>query len=191
MQTGARSALELKSRTWSKNCSRAPAAPPRACFAAGAEGAQAPVAPAFEGPAVAEIELHAEPEPLELRSPPPRLASEPEFEGEFDVNRLSPEEQNCTPRKSVAKVSIAGYQDAPAGAGAPSRQTKTSVSIERRHLKKLIENTTAFQTIMDHPIDYFYRWLVEILAEGDAHALGEYPYSTPRAPSLIERLLLA
>jgi len=32
---------------------------------------------------------------------------------------------------------------------------------------------------MDHPVDYFYRWLVEILADGDAHALGEYPYSTP------------
>jgi len=32
---------------------------------------------------------------------------------------------------------------------------------------------------MDHPIDYFYRWLVEILAERDANALGEYPYATP------------
>jgi hypothetical protein len=32
---------------------------------------------------------------------------------------------------------------------------------------------------MDHPVDYFYRWMVEILAEGDAHALGEYPYATP------------
>jgi hypothetical protein len=27
-------------------------------------------------------------------------------------------------------------------------------------------------------VDYFYRWMVEILAEGDAHALGEYPYAT-------------
>jgi len=32
---------------------------------------------------------------------------------------------------------------------------------------------------MDHPVDYFYRWLVEILADGDPNALGEYPYSTP------------
>jgi hypothetical protein len=30
---------------------------------------------------------------------------------------------------------------------------------------------------MDHPVDYFYRWMVEILADGDAHALGEYPYA--------------
>ncbi len=33
-----------------------------------------------------------------------------------------------------------------------------------------------FQTILDHPVDYFYSWMVEILADGDAAALGEYPY---------------
>jgi hypothetical protein len=31
---------------------------------------------------------------------------------------------------------------------------------------------------MDHPVDYFYRWMVEILADGDSAALGEYPYAT-------------
>ena len=36
-----------------------------------------------------------------------------------------------------------------------------------------------FQAILDHPVDYFHRWMVEILAEGDAAALGEYPYPSP------------
>jgi hypothetical protein len=35
---------------------------------------------------------------------------------------------------------------------------------------------------MDHPVDYFYRWMVEILADGDAHALGEYPYTPVAGP---------
>jgi hypothetical protein len=33
--------------------------------------------------------------------------------------------------------------------------------------------------ILDHPVDYFHRWMVEILAEGDPEALGEYPYPSP------------
>ncbi|MDE3109806.1 MAG: hypothetical protein KGL02_07685, partial [Acidobacteriota bacterium] len=36
-----------------------------------------------------------------------------------------------------------------------------------------------FHDILDHPVDYFHRWLVEILAEGDGNALGEYPYPSP------------
>jgi len=49
-------------------------------------------------------------------------------------------------------------------------------------LKKLIENTTA----ASNPSwitrwTTFYRWMVEILADGDAHALGDYPYATPHA----------
>src|SRR5439155_24034994 len=47
--------------------------------------------------------------------------------------------------------------------------------IEKAHR----EYDRRFKPIMDHPVDYFYRWLVEILAEGDAHALGDYPYATP------------
>jgi len=33
-----------------------------------------------------------------------------------------------------------------------------------------------FRAILEDPIDYFHHWMVEILAEGDAKALGEYPY---------------
>lgn len=36
-----------------------------------------------------------------------------------------------------------------------------------------------FRAILDHPVDYFLRWMVDILAEGDSAALGEYPYPSP------------
>ena len=36
-----------------------------------------------------------------------------------------------------------------------------------------------FRAIQDHPVDYFHRWMVEILAEGNVEALGEYPYPSP------------
>jgi len=36
-----------------------------------------------------------------------------------------------------------------------------------------------FRAIQDHPVDYFHRWVVEILAGGNAEALGEYPYPSP------------
>ncbi len=36
-----------------------------------------------------------------------------------------------------------------------------------------------FRAIQDHPVDYFHRWMLEILAEGDEEALGEYPYPSP------------
>jgi hypothetical protein len=36
-----------------------------------------------------------------------------------------------------------------------------------------------FRAIQDHPVDYFHHWMLQILAEGDAQALGEYPYPSP------------
>jgi len=47
--------------------------------------------------------------------------------------------------------------------------------IEKAHR----EYDRRFRPIMDHPVDYFYSWLVEILAGGDPEALGEYPYPSP------------
>ena len=52
--------------------------------------------------------------------------------------------------------------------------------IEKAHR----EYDRRFKPIMDHPVDYFYRWMVEILAEGDANALGEYPYATTAQTSI-------
>ncbi len=181
MQTGVRSALEVQiADLVGKIAPERPPAPQRPMPSQPVpKAAQAPVA---EGPAVAEIELHAEPEPLELMEPTAAaLASEPEFEGEFDVNRLSPEEQELHRRANrVAKVSMQDIKMLRPEQVRLGRQNKDLCirlkdDIEKAHR----EYDRRFKPIMDHPIDYFYRWLVEILAEGDAHALGEYPYATP------------
>src|SRR6266699_4948345 len=181
MQTGARSALEVQiADLVGKIAPERPPAPQRPMPSQPVpKAAQAPVA---EGPAVAEIELHAEPEPLELMEPTAAaLASEPEFEGEFDVNRLSPEEQELHRRANrVAKVSMQDIKMLRPEQVRLGRQNKDLCirlkdDIEKAHR----EYDRRFKPIMDHPIDYFYRWMVEILAEGDAHALGEYPYATP------------
>jgi hypothetical protein len=36
-----------------------------------------------------------------------------------------------------------------------------------------------FRAILDHPVDHFHHWMVEILAKGKDDALGEYPYPSP------------
>ena len=185
MQTGARSALEVQiADLVGKVAPGPPPAPQRPMMPSQPvpKAARAPVAPVTEGPAVAEIELDAEPEPLELMEPTAAaLASEPEFEGEFDVNRLSPEEQELHRRANrVAKVSMQDIKMLRPEQVRLGRQNKDLCirlkdDIEKAHR----EYDRRFKPIMDHPIDYFYRWMVEILAEGDAHALGEYPYATP------------
>src|SRR5882757_4855825 len=170
MQTGARSALEVQIADLVGKVAPEPKA------------AQAPVAPVAEGPAVAEIELHAEPEPLELMEPTAAaLASEPEFEGEFDVNRLSPEEQELHRRANrVAKVSMQDIKMLRPEQVRLGRENKDLCIRLRDDIEKAHrEYDRRFKPIMDHPVDYFYSWLVEILAEGDAHALGDYPYATP------------
>jgi hypothetical protein len=116
---------------------------------------------------------------LELVEPAP--VGEEAFEGEFDVNRLSPEEQELHRRANrVAKVSmqdIKMLRPEQVRLGRENRDIciRLKDDIEKAHR----EYDRRFRPIMDHPVDYFYRWLVEILADGDAHALGEYPYSTP------------
>ena len=150
--------------------SRAPVAPPP------------PPEPLVEEPA-AEIELRTEPEPLELVEPPPVPAGAAgrEFEDEFDVNRLSAEEQELHRRANrVAKVSMQDIKMLRPEQVRLGRQnkdlcTRLKDDIEKAHR----EYDRRFKPIMDHPVDYFYRWMVEILADGDAHALGEYPYATP------------
>jgi hypothetical protein len=130
------------------------------------------------------IELEAEPEAIELIEPEaPAVASEDEFEGEgdFDVNQLTPEEQELHRRANrVAKVSMQDIkmlrpEQVRLGREKKDLCIRLKDDIEKAHR----EYDRRFKPIMDHPVDYFYRWAVEILAEGDAHALGEYPYATP------------
>jgi hypothetical protein len=134
----------------------------------------------IQEPVAEELELEAEPEALELIESPAETA-ETEFAEEFDVNRLSAEEQELHRRANrVAKVSmqdIKMLRPEQVRLGRQNRDlcVRLKDDIEKAHR----EYDRRFKPIMDHPVDYFYRWMVEILAEGDAHALGDYPYATP------------
>ena len=115
----------------------------------------------------------------------PALAAEPlEQPGElpaFDVLLLSAEEQELHRRANrVAKVSMQDIKmlrpgDVRLGKENNDLCLRLRDDIERAHK----EYERRFHAILDHPVDYFYAWMVEILGEGDAQALGEYPYPSP------------
>src|ERR1700720_2821600 len=142
-------------------------------------------APAPMPPPPPVPELHAEPALSENfvddTALPSAVVAEPDYETEFDVNRLSPEEQELHRRANrVAKVSMQDIkmlrpEQVRLGREKKDLCVRLKDDIEKAHR----EYDRRFKPIMDHPVDYFYRWMVEILAEGDAHALGEYPYATP------------
>jgi len=99
---------------------------------------------------------------------------------EFDLNRLTSEEQELHRRANrVAKVSMQDIKMLRPELVKQGRQNKDLCirlkdDIEKAHR----EYDRRFKPIMDHPVDYFYRWMVEILADGDASLLGDYPYAT-------------
>lgn len=139
----------------------------------------AQVAPAVP-PIVSAVPAHVELEPELLPVPVEEPAG---LEAEFDVNQLSAEEQELHRRANrVAKVSMQDIKMLRPEQVRLGRENKDICirlkdDIEKAHR----EYDRRFKPIMDHPVDYFYRWLVEILAEGDASAVGEYPYAAPVA----------
>jgi hypothetical protein len=127
-------------------------------------------------------EAHSElpvPESHEIETPPP-AAGEPEDASAFNVTRLSTEEQELHRRANrVAKVSMQDIKMLRPEQVRLGREHKDICVRLRDDIEKAHrEYDRRFKPIMDHPVDYFYRWMVEILAEGDAHALGGYPYAT-------------
>ena len=132
----------------------------------------APPAPPVVSAEPAHVEIEPEPVPVPVEEPADEAA-------EFDVNQLSAEEQELHRRANrVAKVSMQDIKMLRPEQVRLGRQNKDICirlkdDIEKAHR----EYDRRFKPIMDHPVDYFYRWLVEILAEGDASALGEYPYA--------------
>jgi hypothetical protein len=121
-----------------------------------------------------------EPAPLELPQPGPFPDDvEVATEGDFDVNQLSAEEQELHRRANrVAKVSMQDIKMLRPEAVRLGRENKDLCVRLRDDIEKAHrEYDRRFRPIMDHPVDYFYRWMVEILGDGDAHALGEYPYA--------------
>jgi hypothetical protein len=121
------------------------------------------------------------PPPVYEHIPEPAQEPEPEGTPDFDVNRLTPEEQELHRRANrVAKVSMQDIKMLRPDQVRLGRENKDICvrlkdDIEKAHR----EYDRRFKPIMDHPVDYFYRWMVEILAEGDSGALGEYPYAVP------------
>lgn len=140
--------------------------------------AEPPALPAEPEP---RIELEGEPEAIELVDSGESVETAAAFGEEFDVNQLSPEEQELHRRANrVAKVSMQDIKMLRPEQVRLGREKKDLCIRLKEDLEKAHrEYDRRFKPIMDHPVDYFYRWMVEILADGDPHLLGEYPYATP------------
>ncbi len=147
----------------------------------------APSAPQPQAAAPSPAVAAPEPEPKPVAPVVERAATDHEVAeavieagAEFDINRLTSEEQELHRRANrVAKVSMQDIKMLRPEQDKLGRENRALCirlkdDIEKAHR----EYDRRFKPIMDHPVDYFYRWMVEILAEGDAAALGEYPYAT-------------
>jgi hypothetical protein len=99
----------------------------------------------------------------------------------FNLDSLPPDEQELHRRAfRVAKVSMQDIrmlrpEDVKLGRQNKDLCFRLRDDIEKAHK----EYDRRFQPIQSHPVDYFYDWMVEILAGGDPQALGEYPYPSP------------
>jgi hypothetical protein len=163
---------------------------------------EAPAAPSRPAPSVPEPKAAASgpasevyatppPPPVAKQAPPPVEIPAPSpvqseaadvplaADGDFDINQLSTEEQELHRRANrVAKVSMQDIKMLRPEQVRLGRENKDICirlkdDIEKAHR----EYDRRFKPIMDHPVDYFYRWMVEILADGDSSAIGEYPYA--------------
>lgn len=112
----------------------------------------------------------------------PEIASEPvEEPAPFDVASLPAGEQELHKRANrVAKVSMQDIKMLKPEEVRKGREKKDICSRLRPELDKARkEYDRRFQKILDHPVDYFHHWLVEVLGNGDPETLGEYPYPSP------------
>ena len=124
---------------------------------------------------MAEPEPVVEEEVLEMN-----LEEAAGVEEEFDVGRLSAEEQEMHRRANrVAKVSMQDIKMLKPEQVKLGRQNKDICTRLRDDIEKAHkEYERRFRQILTHPVDYFYHWLVQILADGDAEAIGDYPYAS-------------
>jgi hypothetical protein len=116
---------------------------------------------------------------------PERPSAEPTYAQQsartFDMSTLAPESQELHRRANrVAKVSMQDIKmlrpaDVKLGKEHKDICRRLRDDIERAHK----EYDRRFQAILGDPVDYFYDWMVQILADGDREALGEYPYPSP------------
>jgi hypothetical protein len=98
----------------------------------------------------------------------------------FDLNALPQEQQDMHHRANrVAKVSMQDIQLLRPDQVKLGREHKDlCVRLQEEIGKARKEYERRFGPILGHGVDYFYHWMVEVLAAGDPEALGEYPYSS-------------
>lgn len=125
-----------------------------------------PVEEPIEEPAAESVA--AEPEPVAEEKP-------------FDVASLPAEQQEMHKRANrVAKVAMQDIkllQPKEVRAGRENKDICKRLRVDIDKARK--EYDRRFAAIQDHPVDYFHHWAVQILADGDSEALGEYPYPSP------------
>jgi hypothetical protein len=99
----------------------------------------------------------------------------------FNVASLPPEIQDLHRRANrVAKVAMQDIKLLRPKDVKAAREHKDICIRLRSDLDKARkEYDRRFRAILEQPVDYFRHWMVEILAEGDSEALGEYPYPSP------------
>jgi hypothetical protein len=148
-----------------------------------------PEAPAaVPPPPEPELEWVEEPEEVLNAAPEsaavPPAAPLPEVEvaeEAFELANLPREEQELHRRANrVAKVAMQDIkllQPKEVRLGREHKDICVRLRVDIDKARK--EYDRRFRAIQDHPVDYFYDWMVEILADGDAQALGEYPYPSP------------
>jgi hypothetical protein len=144
--------------------------------------------PEEEKPAArAEAPVHAaiiEPPPAIEPEPAPEPAPEVEPAVEsaaFDIATLPTDQQDLHRRANrVAKVAMQDIKLLrPKDVRLGREHKDICVRLKNDLDKARKEYDRRFRAIQDHPVDYFHRWMVEILGEGDPETLGEYPYPSP------------
>jgi hypothetical protein len=129
----------------------------------------------------AEIPIHAAATEEPIVSEPEPVAETPAEVPAFDVANLSTELRDLHRRANrVAKVAMQDIKLLRPKDVRLGRENKDICNRLRSDIDKARkEYDRRFRAIQDHPVDYFHHWMLEILAEGDAQALGEYPYPSP------------
>ena len=152
--------------------------------------------PVFEPPPVVhhKTEIHSRCARELSTTWPPDAGPYPEdvevaAEPGFDVNRLSAEEQELHRRANrVAKVSMQDIKMLRPEQVRLGREKKDLCLRLRDDIEKAHrEYDRRFRPIMDHPVDYFYRWMVEILGGWRCPRARRVSVRGPRQPTLSRR----
>jgi hypothetical protein len=119
--------------------------------------------------------------PAPVEEPQPAPTAESEAPAAFDVTTLSAEAQEMHRRaKRVAKVAMQDIKMLrPKDVRAARENHDICIRLRDDLDKARKEYDRRFKALQDQPVDYFYDWMVAILADGDPEALGAYPYPSP------------